>query len=141
MKKSIAECLSVIGARRTDIENWHGLELRTKYEPTVRGRARRYSRSNILELASVAAFVRIGMPVGKAIAFAGPIVDNLDHERREWAIFVGGDFDKTIWTDDLAATVGAIQLDDGKPPVFALVNLGEVRRRVARLFDVETVGA
>src|SRR5215217_9689697 len=51
---TLAEILPVIEADRFDVENWLARGLLTSdYERTVRGRARRYSKVNVLELALV----------------------------------------------------------------------------------------
>ena len=138
--KTILEALPAIGAKRTDIENWLPL-LRTHYEPTVRGRARRYSKKNVLELATVAALVRAGMPVSSAIVFAEPMSDGLQHEAREWAVFPAGDYARVVWTNDLSSAVADFKFIDGVAPAFSIVCLGEVRRRVDALFNRAKVEA
>lgn len=136
--KTLRECLPTIGARRFDIENWIAREtLRTKYQETVPGRARLYSRKNILELATIAAFAKVGMPVSTAVAFSEVITDwRLPSQQREWAVLPAGDFSRVTWTDDLASVLGNTAIGNSEaPPVFAAVQTGEIVRRVDRLFE------
>ena len=59
-----------IGVSQRDIDNWiPRLHLRN-YEPTVRGRSRRYSWPNALDLAFISAFVKAGVRPSSAAAYA-----------------------------------------------------------------------
>jgi hypothetical protein len=50
-KLTQAELLTVTGASQRDVENWMvRLPLVTKYEQTVQGRARGFSKENVMEL-------------------------------------------------------------------------------------------
>ena len=74
--RTLAEILPVIGAERYDVENLlaRGL-LSTFYEKAGRGRARRYSKENVLELAVVSALsADRRMPIKRAVEVAAKIV-------------------------------------------------------------------
>lgn len=136
MVRNIAECLPVIGASRSDVENWlRHQDLRTKYEPTSAGKARSFSRENVEELAVTAAFVRVGFRPSSGIAMAYSA--NLHRQNghlREWIIMAAGDNTSGTWTDKIrtehieAATSGSIASAH-------IVRIGEIFRRVEALFS------
>lgn len=138
MFRTIKESLDVIGANRTDVENWlRHQDLQTAYEPTVAGRTRPFSRENVEELAVTAAFVRVGFRPSEAIAIAA----SSRRQKKgghifEWAIMPQGQI-SGIMTDELKpehlekATAGEIAAAH-------VVRVGEIYRRVAKLFEEET---
>jgi hypothetical protein len=144
----IADFHEAIGATRREIETWvtrkDQIGLRTSYAETVAGSARRYSRANVLELAGLSAFVRAGLTPMSAVAFAETIVseDACSKRHREWCVFVAGDLSRAISTNDLnSVRLAELTAKPGQAPVFAVVQTGEIVRRVDALFASETVAA
>jgi hypothetical protein len=134
----VSQFQSVIGATRSEIDTWltrkDQLNLSTAFSDTVAGSARRFTRKNVLELATIVAFVRAGMAVSSAVSFARPVIEDLNSECREWCVFPAGDFSRATWTNDLAGTLSSVDFVDCDAPAFAVVSLGEIRRRVEKLF-------
>lgn len=146
----LSECLPVINASRTDVENWLSrLDLMTVYAQTVAGSPRLYSCDNVLELAGIAALTKIGVPARNAPAFAFRFfVETSGLSGREWLIF-----DPQALVSDAGSNLGFVtdklngkKLADfaakaGKSTVFAVVHAGEIVRNVRALFAVEKVEA
>lgn len=137
----LSQIAPVLGASRLDVGNWLNRQTMTShFEEVASGQARQFSYQNTIELALVAAFVAAGMPVSKAIAGARRHVVAAHSPRmrlgdkRQWLVYPAGKFSSGIETDqpELASLSGL--LEPGAPPVFVLVNIAEVFRRVDELF-------
>lgn len=144
--KTIVECLPVIGAKRTDIENWTGrLKLGTDYEATVPGRARLYSKANVLELALICAFVKAGFTAQLAPAMAAPLVKKhiAGKTLKEWAAVSPGNYSVGRLADrlDQISFDKMAQARPENPLIFCVVHVGEIVRRVEKLFAQEKVEA
>jgi hypothetical protein len=135
----MAKILDVVGASSHDIENWIGtLELFSKFQPTVRGRARLYSRDNVLELALLAAFVKAGVRPSLAAAHAAQQLRSVRHSGRvvrEWTAFAVGNPDKAIGVQQLDDEVIKSLLKDGRAAAVSILAIGEIKRRVDALFE------
>lgn len=134
----------VLGASRLDVGNWLNRQTMTShFDEVVSGQARRFSYQNTVELALVAAFVAAGMPVSKAIAWARPFVTEARGpglrfgQHHQWLVIPAGNFTKAVETAEPQLSALTDLLEPGAPPVFALVNIAEVFRRVDELFSAE----
>ena len=78
------------GASHTDILNWRGrLELATKYEKTVSGRARQFSRENALEIRLMNRLIKNGMAPAAAAKVINEFFAQLKAKKPlGWAIFI-----------------------------------------------------
>ncbi|MCC2654535.1 MAG: hypothetical protein K0Q60_4701 [Microvirga sp.] len=136
------EILTVIdGAGPRDIDNWLArLEhLSTEYEQPGRGRARRFSRLNTIELACIGAFVSGGAKLSEAAAYAGAVVRNtryLGQPTREWMIFSPGYAASAIGSDGKALNLSKVGHELGST-VLTAFNVGEIVRRVNALYAAE----
>lgn len=138
----ISKIEPVLGASRLDVGNWLSRQTMTShFQEVLGGQARQFTYQNTIELALIAAFVGAGMPVSKAVAWARPFV--LDARapgvrmggQRQWLVIPAGDFSKAVQTDEPQLSALTELLEPGAPPVFALVNIAEVFRRVDELFN------
>ena len=130
---------ALCGSSRNVANHLARLIMSSDFQPVVSGQARRFSYQNTIELALINAFITAGLPASKAAAFAKPFVaaarfPGIGAPDREWIVFPAGDATQAVNTDapdlaKLSATFGALY-----PPVFALVNVGEIFRRVDELF-------
>lgn len=99
-----------IGASRRDIENWQARipgmgGFTTTFEATRRGVPRDYSKENVIELAFIAAFVRVGCELSKARAFSGGLIRQLrTGHLRDWLVIPAPDFASATGTADIAGT-------------------------------------
>jgi hypothetical protein len=139
--KRMAEILSTIGASSHDVENWtRTLHLSTKFQPTISGRARLFSRDNVLELAFLAAFTRAGAKPATCVAFAAAMVRDATNQIGgpfEWLAFTAGDLNSATPFDDFSPKAFAKIAKKLSPAVIALVAVGETVRRVNALFEVD----
>jgi hypothetical protein len=137
--KTIADILPVVNASAKDIENWISrLDLSTEYEETVRGRARRYSRVNTLELAFIAALVRGGAAPSKAAAYARTFVHGAQHwswqkSIKQWLIFTAGDLNRGIGSDTMSNLL-AYEEELGSETL-TTVNVWKIIKRVNALYE------
>jgi hypothetical protein len=138
----LSEILEPIGASRADLTNWFTrLQLRTTYAPTAAGSARYYTKENVLELALINAYVRVGVHPQAAVAMSDMTLRAVASGARvrEWAVFASGNFS----TGRMADTLDEISFDGltaDQPddvPVFAVVRIGEIVRRVEALFKAK----
>lgn len=140
--KTILEILPTVGAERHDVENWLGrLTFSSAFETGTPGRARQFSRDNTIELAAIAAFVRMGWLPNTAVAMAGAVMRMAKVNKvREWAVFStespNGYATNVIDMDRIARDVAAAS----EVPIVRLVPIGEIVRRVDRLFAGVEVG-
>jgi hypothetical protein len=138
----LSEIHEPFGAARSDYETWltrkEQLGLRTEYAETVSGSARRFSFENVLELALINAYVRAGVATpSTAAAYADMTLDCLKcgYHIHEFSVFTGGDFSTGYSVDSLDSV--DFKAADRAAPVFSIVQVGEVLRRVKRLFELE----
>ncbi|PAP99503.1 hypothetical protein LRP31_06690 [Mesorhizobium mediterraneum] len=139
--KKLSEFCDTIGAKRGDISNWiERLELKTAYATTVPGSARRFSFDNVLELALINGYAKAGVPPQLGVVIADATIRKLhDHgnaKGREWVVFVAGDL-QTAQAADSLDEISFDELTSTQPndaPVFSMVRVGEIVRRVKRLF-------
>ncbi|MEY8143209.1 hypothetical protein [Falsihalocynthiibacter sp. CO-5D18] len=67
------------GLSRADVENWiarPSVQLRTKYAPTTKGRAREFTRKNVMELALVGALVKAGVKPSEVAMWAEVAIED-----------------------------------------------------------------
>src|SRR5688572_27063798 len=88
--------LAASGATPRDVENWIArLPLATHFEPTVRGRARRFSRENVLEIAFITALVRGGVAPSEAVAISYLyIAPDSSMSAKNFLVFRAGDISR-----------------------------------------------
>lgn len=138
----ISEFGKALGISAVDVSNWlTRLELRTSYAETVSGSARRFSVENVLELALINAFVKAGWMPQSAVAMADTHVRNFRSGFKipEWVVCAAGNY-RTGRMADTLAEISFDELTKDQPdqaPVFSAVRVGEIVRRVEKLFDVE----
>jgi hypothetical protein len=134
-----------IGATTRDLHNWlDRLSLRTSYATTVSGSARRFSFENVLELALINAYVRVGVAPQPAVALAEKTLQAVRARIKipDWDVFAAGNFtpQHCLSADKLEGISFYDRMDDqvDEAPCFSVVCVGEVVRRVKRLFaDIE----
>lgn len=76
------EFLHVFALNRKDVENWVSrptINLSTTYQKTVSGRAREFSKANVLELALIGSFVAVGFKASAAAEFTREVIK--DHKK------------------------------------------------------------
>jgi hypothetical protein len=137
---SLAEILKPIAARQEDIENWikrFAGQFATKFEPTVRGRSRRFTRPNVYELGFLVALTASGIPISVAIAHAAAHVRaKKGGGWRDWQIFPAGDPTRGYRTNDVSqANLESLSERLGNPPALTVINLAQIVARVDALFD------
>ena len=150
MKKPLNEILPTIGAPASSIENWlmpDRLRLYTSFEGTTRGRARLFSRNNTLELALIAAFIKAGAAASGAAAMAEAVLRAetnaaalgrpKNYDVREWWVFAAGDMTKGSELSTINLKKLQPRLKPAWPPVLTIVHVGEIVRRVDKLFGGE----
>lgn len=122
-----------------DLSNWVArVKLRTDYVSTVSGSARRFSVENVLELALVNAYARVGVQPQAAVALANMVIGSRSAGKkiREWNVFAAGNYS----TGRMADRLDDISFDEltvdrpDEAPCFSVVRVGEVVRRVEKLF-------
>jgi hypothetical protein len=87
------ELLAVTGATQRQVENWLGrLPLVTQYEPTVQGRARGFSKDNVMEIGLIDRLVKGGMKPAAAAECAAELFKAIRGRKPHgWVtVFIGG---------------------------------------------------
>lgn len=119
------------------------LELRTDYEPTVRGRARQLTRRNAYELAALNALVKAGVKPSWAIAVANDIFVFEAYARHgrslpEFLAFPHGDHGRiTPFAELTPDTLKELREAAPQSSGFSIVATGDLKRRVDALFGWE----
>ncbi len=135
--------LAKFGLSRADVENWlsrPSVQLRTKYAPTVKGRARKFTKENVMELALVGALVEGGVRASDAAMWAEPVIE--DHisvlRKPNWIAFPAQSFNQMI-SAKVISTKEIEKLSDLSPnaSVFIL-HVGRIFQPVAELFKLHS---
>lgn len=148
---SLTEALNVARTTRNSFNYWQRAGvLRTQYEETTPGVARRLSRKNVFELAIMSYLTSMGTPPKDAHMYIGPCLDSYPKNlpqllvRRiddwEWMPF------DNMTTQELAENLPPVfdikYVDDDDPrlyeesaPAYSVINLAELKRQVDDLFD------
>lgn len=133
---TITQFADAVGIKRTDPDNWRKRAgLRTDYKATVAGRAQEYTRTNVLELAAIARFMKLGFPLPKSVALADMIVRNdAAGNLRDWLLFPADSSSSGISTDN--PSTEALEGLAGESPIGAVVsvNLRKMVENVDNLF-------
>jgi hypothetical protein len=90
MKKiNQARLLEFSGASQRDVENWMSrLALATKYEPTVQGRARGFTKDNVVEITLLNRMVKNGMSPASAAEYLAKLFKEIKAKKPHgYAIF------------------------------------------------------
>lgn len=135
MKKTMNEILATVAAPVSSIENWvmpNRYQLTTKFEATERGRPRGFDRRNTLELALISGFRKANATASAAVAMAAAVLraDKAKSKIWEFWVFVDGDITKGKQIDILT-----VDILNALPPVWTVVHVGEIVRRVDKLFE------
>ncbi len=124
----ISEFANAIGVSRADVENWiYRLELSTDYAETTPGKARNYSRANVLELAFLAAMIKTGWPPRKAVGIVRDVLQD-SWSIAAWLGWPAGKFDEATGASSLEA-LNVARLAKQSP--YAAVSLIHVEKIVA----------
>lgn len=135
----LIDFIETIGASRRDVENWQARiptmgRFATLYAPTRRGLPRNYSKENVIELAFIAAFVRLGCDLGKANAFAGGLMRQYQTGKiRAWLVFPAPDYDSAISTDAPSNSEKIAAMS--RISTVVNIHVAEIVRKVDELFD------
>jgi hypothetical protein len=133
----MSSVLSITGATQRDIENWISrLALATVYEQAGRGRARNFSRENVLELAFLAALMDGGVQaLPLAAAYAATFLRHVEIGGvPKWFVFAAGDPSTGFAADTLNDELfGRFSLQ-GRPAVITAINMKEIVARVDEYF-------
>jgi hypothetical protein len=131
------QLLKLSGASQRDIENWIArLPLKTKYKPTVRGRARVFNRKNAFEITLIARLVRSGFTASAAADMVAELFREWKRsDGKGWVIFMGG---KTplppVMPLDAAPNTEVLEALEEGGYVYTIVNVGAIDRRVVDCF-------
>src|SRR5262245_47100852 len=90
-----ADLQAITGASGDNIESWIArLSLTTQYEPTVQGKARKFSRDNAVELGVIANLVKQGMKPAAAAEIAAQLFKTLTTKKPKGflTILPGGNY-------------------------------------------------
>jgi hypothetical protein len=140
---STAELIGITGASARDIDNWlWRLPLATKYDQKGRGRARGFSRDNALEIALVAALVKLRIQASDAASQMEVLFSNWQDckpKELEWTIFFWGgsplhsisDDKPPFKNKDLMVALSDLT-EEGE--TFTILHTGNIIRRVDNLF-------
>jgi len=135
----MSDFVDVFGLNSVQIENWLSrLDLRTDYEPTVKGRARQFSRANVIELAAIGAFVSVGISPREAVARAEIVVDDSKRPRDKSPRYIvaPADDDCRSWqTDELDCSRIEEMLSETPSRGVVIVETGKIADRVDALFE------
>ena len=136
-----------IGASRRDIENWQARipgmgGFTTTFEPTRRGVPRDYSEVNVIELAFLAALVRVGCDLSKARAFSGSLIrQHKSGSLREWLIIPAPDFASATGTADIYATDFAAVANQSDCSAVTVIHAGGIVAKVSDMFAAQSEAA
>jgi hypothetical protein len=115
MKKvNQAQLLEFTGASQRNVENWMSrLALATKYEPTVQGRARGFSKDNVVEIALMNKLVRRGYAPAKAVEYIAKLFKDIRAKKPHgWLIIFGENFPIDYMVTDKQPSQEFINFDD-----------------------------
>lgn len=103
----------------------------------VQGRTRLMTKTNLIELAFLAAFVSAGAKLMDAAAYAAMYVRQQRAGKvREWIFFsVGSGAQSATGTDELSADKLAQLASKSNPPGVVVIQAGEIVRRIDRFFE------
>lgn len=131
------QMLHAVGTDPNQVASWmRRIPMHTAQPKSKNPRQRVYTKDNILELALLNALVQAGLPAAKAAFYVGEMLQHyLLGDLEEWFVFASGDPTRGMWMPqpDLARAMRQFKVSD-RPPVLTLVQVGEVVRRVERLF-------
>src|SRR5665213_686073 len=92
--KPINQVIEITGASARDIDNWlNRFELKSKFAASAQGRARVFSRENVIELAVIAELVRHGAAPRVAVLFAASVLRSKFGGGREYLMFANLNFE------------------------------------------------
>jgi len=143
LKISASEIASVVGARARDIDVWlQRPELIQRFKSTRHGARRSMSRENALQIAFLAAFVKAGIKISKAIKISELFLKlEKKGEIKEWILF---DPEKELSAanqfEDFS-TLESLKLRaiTATPPLAVILATGETIRRIDQLFSSRLV--
>lgn len=143
IKASSAELSAMIGARPKEIDNWlQRPDLMARFKSTRSGARRSISYHNAIELAFMAAFIRVGLKSSQAIPLAGQYsLRARQGVLKEWMIFEPNDDLAVGETMDYLPSLEtlAVRAGSARPPAVILLNVGELLRRVQNVFTTGLV--
>lgn len=146
MQMKLPEIVAALGLVASDVENWlKRLELNTHYAETRPGRSREFYCENVLELALMTGYTRLGMPAATAVEAVKATIADAASERvtKEWAVFASGNWMLGHRVDSLdEVNFGLLTAKGNKAiPGFSALQVGEIVRRVEKLFAPQKVEA
>ncbi len=143
LKISAAEISVLVGAKYKEIDNWlQRPELFNRFKSTRTGARRSMSRSNVLELAFLAAFVKAGFKVTLAIRLAAAFVRLEGTGKiREWIVLEPNQDPETArHLDELPPTSTlTFRASNATPTLLVIFNVGETVRRIDTLFSTKMI--
>lgn len=133
------------GLSRADVENWisrPSVQLRTKYASTAKGRAREFTRKNVMELVLVGKLIEVGVRPSEAAMWAETAIEDYCSgiSSIEWMAFPARQLGQMITAKkfiDLALSDMFSQHDGA----VAIINAGQFLREVDKLFGINSEGA
>ncbi|SFO91207.1 MerR family transcriptional regulator [Tranquillimonas alkanivorans] len=131
------EFKDTIGASRREIENWLNRvdPFLSTFEPTRRGIPREYTKENVIELAFIAAFIRAGLELQSASAYARTMLRHYrNKEVRAWVAFPAGDAASSKATDDISGTDFAALAARSDRSAVTVIHVSAVFEKIERLF-------
>lgn len=130
------------GLSQKDVENWlsrPSITLRTHYAETKRGRAREFTRENVMELVIMDALVSMGCKPSHAPMWAEAVMD--EHKRPisppRYVAFPSGEFSTMEGFVSLDTVRLTEILSRSKSQGLALIDVGTIVDRVDHLFRNE----
>lgn len=139
--------LGPLNLKRGDVQNWLGrptIELRTKYQETVSGSPRRFSKANVTELGLIGALVSVGCKPSDAVSWAETLIEEKRRpavKRPRYLVCPAQNFDKgsiVISLDELDLEQLMVNTSTA---ALIIIDVGAVFDRVDRLFlDHQTEG-
>ncbi len=129
--------LKDFGLERADVENWTSrIELRTSYQSTVPGRAREFSKLNVLELAMVKALVSAGCKPSRAVVFAEIVLDNYkDRRLKKWLVLPAQAFNSAIEVGDLTPDLMESVKEKSPSRTVIAIDAKAIADRVDQIFE------
>jgi MerR HTH family regulatory protein len=128
------ELLALTGAAKRDVENWMGrLPLVTKYEETIMGRARNFSRDNALEIALIDRLVKTGMSPAAAAKCVARLFKDIKAKKPHGfaTFFTGGNMPIDYIVDDKPPPAAMLKLVKGA----VMVNVAQLETEIDEFFE------
>ena len=133
------------GLSRADVENWlsrPSVQLRTEYAPTAKGRARDFTRKNVMELALVGALVSVGARASEAAIWAKPVIEEylsvLRTSQVNWIAFPAQSLDQMVTSENISK-INLDELSKQSPKQsVVIINAGEILRQVDKIFQLQS---